>query len=67
MAFHIVGYSLQVTASMKQPDAAGLVLEVRKDIKNFLLHLPLDNTLTITVEFNILASVIQDTRADWSG
>lgn len=44
MGFHMVGYSLQITASMEQPRGAGLGLEVRTDINNFLLQLPLHFT-----------------------
>lgn len=44
MGVHMVGYSLQITASMEQPGGSGLVLKVRKDINNFLFQLPLQIT-----------------------
>lgn len=44
MGVHMVGYSLQITASMEQPGGSGLVLKVRKDTNNFLFQLPLQIT-----------------------
>lgn len=35
---------IQFTASMEHPGGAGWMLEVRKDINNFLLQLPLHFT-----------------------